>query len=431
MMRRILSSTLLLLSAATLMWGQSQIPGPIGGDASVPTFAGEAAQKNYLTANIRASAQVDDNALNDNRNKLTDVVSTFQPDIMWNLSRAHWQWMVDYSPGLAYSEEIPNYRSFSNALNSAFQMQVSSRLSFRVRDSFTRTSNPFVRLEQPTAVSTFGILDRPNHSLYGQPIQYSSEQVGADVDYLLGPHTTVGVSGTYAMVSYDNIYSASNTVQDINSTGARAYVSQKLSPVQSVGAAYSYQLVDSDPFGKTLVHGIMLFDTLQFKSNVSVSVFGGPQYVDQHLGSASPAYELRPGWSWMAGGSISWSVARTGFSASVARRVSDSGGLSGGALRLTDITAGVTRKLTKRWNGSANVGYSINSSDIGYLSNDVGYLSAGVGVSREIVRNFALDVRYWYSHQTNNQALAGTALLADHNRVSIGLSYSFSHALGR
>lgn len=431
MIGRPLTSMLLLLTAVLPSWAQSQLPSPVSGDFSSPTFAGETVKTNYITARFQASAQVDDNALNDNRNKVTDVISTFQPDFTWNLARAHWQWTVEYSPGLSYSQEIPNYRNYSNALNTTFQLQPTKRLNLRLRNSFTRTSDPFLRSEQPTTVPTFGVLDRPNPSLLGLPLQYTSEQVGVDATYAVGPHTTAGVSGNYSMVMYDGILSTSSFSRDTNGVGARAFVSQKLTPMQSVGVAYSYQMVDSGAFGRTLVHGIMLFHSLQLKNNISFSVYAGPQHIDIHPGPALPAYTLKPGWSWTAGGSVSWSGARTGLTASVAHRVSDGGALGGGAVRLTDVSGGVTRKLGKRWNADLNVGYSINSSDSGILSNDASFFSGGLGISRELLRNLAIDVRYWYSHQTGSQAALGNAVLADHNRVSVGVSYSFSHSLGR
>jgi len=413
-----------------LLRSQSGLPAPLTGNASRPTFSGESASKNILTTTLRVSTTVDDNAMNDNSNKITDSISRFDPTFAWNLSRRRWSLDTEYTPGFSYSIELPRYRTVSHALQNSLSIMLAQHLNLRLRNGFTRTSDPFDRVSQAQTVPGFGVLDGTNPSLFSRPTLSTSDQAGLDITYAPAAHTTVGLSGTYATTMYEDLVPGEIFNRDTQVASGRAFIDQKLSPRQSVSASYNYQVITSGVYGRTVTQTVLLFDSWQLNPKVSFSVFGGPQYTNVHYGSVLATVPLTTGWSWSAGGTVDWKGTMTALSGSVSRRVSDGGGL-GGAVQMTDFSGKVSRRIGKNWRTNFFASYTRNGSNgSSPLGRSINYFSGGVGVTRQIVRNLSFDARYWYSHEDQTTTVVPLGFLADHNRISIGLSYSFTHRLG-
>src|SRR5512141_1774359 len=88
------------------MWAQTGLPSPLTGNASLPSLSGESRANNTLTTTLRVSTEVDDNALNNNSNKITDSITRFDPSFAWDLSRKRWSFQTEYTPGISYSLEL-------------------------------------------------------------------------------------------------------------------------------------------------------------------------------------------------------------------------------------------------------------------------------------------------------------------------------------
>jgi hypothetical protein len=422
----------LLFVVSASAWSQSSVSGPLAGDAVRASYGDGAQAKNSLTTTISVSTHIDDNALNDNSNKLTDAITNFTPSFAWTLTRQRWTLDTEYTPSFSYSIELPRYNTVSHFLSNSLSLKLAQHVNLRLRNSFARTSDPFGRLSETQLVSGFGVLDRTNPALFGPPTLYTSEQAGLDLTYMPAAHTTVGVSGSYAVNYYDDLVASPIGNRDTHMASGRAFVDQKLSPRQSVSVAYNYQVVTSPSYGRTVSHSVLLFDNWTVNPKFNISVFAGPQYIDSHQIATGFVLPLRSGWSWSAGGTLSWSGAKTGVSVSAVRRVSDGGGI-GGAVQMTDFSGNVSQKIGKKWSANFFASYTLNGSNATGTSGNssLRYFSGGVGVNREIIRNLSFSAKYWYVHQSSDNAVPVNAILADHNRVDIGLSYSFSHPLGR
>jgi hypothetical protein len=412
------------------LWSQSGLPDPLSGNAMRPTFGGETKSTNTLTTTLRVSTDIDDNALNNNANKLTDYITRFDPNFVWNLSRRRWSMETDYTPGFSYSVELPRYRTFSHNLHNSLNLMLARHVNLQLRNAFIRTSDPFDRLSAFQSGPGFGVLDSTNPSYLGAPTLYTSNQSGLDLTYQPAAHTTLGVSGSYAIKTFDDLITNATYNRDTHVATGRVFANQQLSPRQSVGVSYDYSVITSGIYGRTVAHSILLFDSWQLNPKVSVSVFAGPQYTDVAYGSALSPVPLQSGWSYSAGGTLAWHGQRTGLTGSVVRRISDGGGL-GGAVEMTNITAGLSRKLGRDWTATLDGGYTINGSNaVANSYPSYSYLVAGAGISRRIGRNFSFDTRYAYSHDDRSVSSTPFGLLADHNRVSFGFSYTFSNRLG-
>lgn len=416
-----------------MLWSQSSVPAPLSGDAVRPTLTGESRATNTLTTTLRVSTEVDDNALNDNSAKLTDSITRFDPTFAWDLSRKRWSFQTEYTPGVSYSLELPRYRNVSHALRNSVNFGLAQHLNLRLRNSFRRTSDPFDSAGAFTDAQTvpaYGVLDSTNPSYLGRPTLLTSNQSGLDLVYQPAAHTTVGVSGSYAITMYEDLVPGATFNRDTHVASGRAFVDQKLSPRQSVSVAYNYSVITSAAFGRTVAHSVLLFDSWTLNPKVSLSVFAGPEYTDVHYGSVLSPIALEPGWGWSAGGTLAWHGEKTGLSGNVVRRISDGGGL-GGAVQMTNVSAILSRKLGKAWNATLNAAYTLNGSNTFASSQGaISYVTAGGGLSRRIGKNFSIDGRYAYTHQDRSSTTTPFGFLADHNRFSVGLSYTFSNRLG-
>ena len=418
------------LWAQSQSWSPDNLPAALAGNGGRTSFSGDKASTNTLTTRVRVSAEVDDNALNTTANKTTDEITRLDPTLIWNLSRARWSVDTEYTPGFSYSLELPRYRSVSHSLTNSLNFRLAQHLNLRLRNTYRKTSDPFDQIAQSQTVPGFGVLDQINPTLQNRPTLYTSDQAGFDLTYAPAAHTTVGLSGNYATTMYEDLTTGLNFDRDTQIGGGRVFIDQKLSPRQSVSVSYSYQIIAAGVYGRTATQTVLLYDNWQLSHNVNFSVFGGPEYSDVTPGFLSSTIPLANGWSWSAGGTLGWSGAKTSITGSVVRRVSNGAGF-GGAVEMTDFSGRVQRRLGKRWQAGFFTQYTMNGSG-GFSSGgrSINFFSGGVNISREIVRNLSFDAKYWYSHQDQFSNIVPLGNIADHNRVSIGLSYSFSHRMG-
>ena len=128
---------------------------------------------------------------------------------------------------------------------------------------------------------------------------------------------------------------------------------------------------------------------------------------------------------------MGWNGVLTGMSVNVVRRVSDGGGL-GTAVQLTDVSGNFSRRLAKRLRVNLSGGYSLNDYNVigGTGTGSATYVNGAAGFNYEIAHNLSLGTTYWYVHQTMGQGVLPLAA-ADHNRVEVGLRYTFARVLGR
>lgn len=428
MSSRTIRTVLFIAIACPALWSQSALPDPLSGNAMQPTLSTEVPANNTLTTTLHVVTEVDDNALNQNTNKITDSITRFDPNFVWNLSHARWSLDTDYTPGFSYSVEVPTYRTFTHSLNNTLLLMPAKHVTVRFKNSFLRSADPFDTLN--ASRPNQGLLDATNPSYLGLPTLLTREQAGMDLTYQPAAHTTLGVSGTYAMDTYDDLASVTAYDRDTRSVGGRAFIDQKLSARQSVSVSYDYDVITSRAFGRTVTDSILLFDNWQLNPKFKLSVFAGPQYADVHNGNTASPVPLESGWSWSAGGTLGWHGEKTGLTGSLVRRVSDGGGL-GGAVEMTSVTAALDRKVSKDWHLVLNSSYTINGSNgsIG-AGQGITYLIASGEISRQIGRNFSIDAQYSYVRQDQTSTIAPLGFLADHNRFTVGFSYKFARRIG-
>lgn len=424
MRRKYTVTAFAILALIPAAWCQSPVPAPLSGDQGSPRFSGESEPRNVLTVNLGVSSRFDDNALNDDQNKVSNFVYRFAPQLIWDISRARWRFSVDSLTSLSHSNRVSTYGGVAENLIVNFGFNPTPRLSFRVRNNFNISTDPFDRFP---STSVPGIGDQPNQSILGPPTERKMEQVGADVTYQFGPRTNLGVSGTFSMTFYDREASLPSFVHsDTYRTSGRAFVSHQISPRHTSSLSYDLQrFTFSSGVGAT-THSINYFHTVSLTPRMQVSLWAGPEYLRSSTGF--PLLPVTGTWSWTGGASYQWSHNRTGITASVVRGVSDGGGL-GFIVENVSTSVALRQQLSRRWVTSVSVSYNVNDSVSAFGNADTRYFSGNASLTRMITPHLQLTLDYWRARQWSSTDL-GVPVPNNHNRAAISLRYSFSRPIG-
>lgn len=435
--------TILRFSALTLLAGglvaaaQTIAPVPANGGAAAVTNAAEVPPSNYVRWGARVSTSFDDNALNTPTSPVRDDISTFEPWMTWSITRPRSQWTLDYRPSFTYSLNIPNYSLQSQAVGTDVLTRISKRLSLRLRETFARSSNPFDWLQQSSAVGAPPATLQVNPTLVGVPMLRTTNSGGADFLYALGPHSSLGVGGIYSTESFKPLDPATalGFLQDQQSASGHIYYSRQFTRHQWTGVQFTYDDLKSFSGAmRTQVQSMVYSHTVSLTNQVTISGFAGPQHSRTVLSSSllpvgAPTSDASS-WTWSAGGNLSWKGAHTQVSGGFYQQISDGAGYLG-TVRLRALSAGLDRQLSAGSNVHLAVQYNTNDP-IGSvrLFPSLNYLSVVAGYSRRLAAHLVIDATYWRGQQSAN-VLLPNGLGIMNNRVSVGLSYEFSHPIGR
>jgi hypothetical protein len=205
-----------------------------------------------------------------------------------------------------------------------------------------------------------------------------------------------------------------------------------------VGMDYLVQNIEFGPASRTLVQSALFSFARQFSPSVSLSVFGGPQYLqlDEQFSLPLGSLAFQPPfsstqWNWAAGGALTKRLDNIVFQLTAQHEVTNGGGLLGAVVN-SSIGATVRHRLARDWDVIWTAGYADNASLDSTISHG-GYrsLNAGVGVQRTLTEKLSLGFRYDFVHQGGT---GQSPLLGNFNRDlwSVQLSYRFREiALGR
>jgi hypothetical protein len=156
---------------------------------------------------------------------------------------------------------------------------------------------------------------------------------------------------------------------------------------------------------------------------VSVTVFGGPQYLHT-IGQVSPGASLKGNFQPSGGGSITKQVRKTAFDLSFQRSVSNGAGLYASAIN-TMATLGVRRRLVGRWQVTLQGGVARIDTSLYKLTNEkTDAFNGGISINRPVLRGSLFHVSYFTWHQTSSGNLPNPFNLG-RNQVAVGIDYQF------
>lgn len=263
-----------------------------------------------------------------------------------------------------------------------------------------------------------------------------TENGSLEVDGELGPHTTVGLSGSYLSRDFTSVTSTAVPLINSRMVLGRGWFAHQISPRNTVGVMYSAQKLQLQRVTEASTFTHTIFATYQFQvtPRQKLQLFGGPEYSQLHdqlvldLGLFVLQIPIRTAhWSEAGGASYSWQGERTHASATFLRTISDGGGILGVA-RVTSVAVEVGRQLDANWDASIGSSYIVSRTLL--VSQNGQYRTAVVTVdlSRRLTRDISLETAYQFITQNEGQLVG---LPVDHNRVFVRLNFDFKRMLGR
>src|SRR5262249_3539600 len=278
---------------------------------------------NVLRMGMRISTDFDDNALNSNQDRQSNLVASIQPRLGWRVSGARLDWNADYTPGISRSQNFSAYDSFSHVFESAFQLKLTKRLRIRLHESFLKTTNPFEQLRASESATGSALRGAPNDTLPATSAEVRTEQASFGMVYIASAHSTAGIVGEFFGARY-NLQPAvpllNQVLQNSTSVGGHLYYSRQVTRHQWTGLDYHVQkLVFNSDQSSLLAHSLAYIHTIALSRPMSLSFFFGPeQSVTENMAGALPLSlslaRHQSTWRFSGGVTTEWSGMRTGVS---------------------------------------------------------------------------------------------------------------------
>ncbi len=410
-------------------------PVPVSSLQMPLSFSSEAERSNYVRGGLQLGASYDDNVLTQPTGHIDDVSYLISPSIEIGLTRERWNWNFGYSPGFTLNQRVVERNQAAHSLHMLFDYRLSPHVTAQIHENFEKSNSLFSGMfGSPSAEP--GPLQRPNTTSITPIANRTGNTSGLDLIYQFSASSLVGVSGNYYFVNYD-APTASNPIGyvliDSRSWGGNAFYAHRFANHHWAGVTHNFQRLLFDPGYRTDVNRTLLFYTLPIGSEVTFSVWAGPEYrttvLPAGVGATSvTSYQNR--WDAAGGAELAWQGKRTGARLNYLRQTSDGGGLAQ-AVSLQQVGGELTERLTKRWTAITSLGYA-KDKPLTAVSGLPPYRSwiGSVGLGYELRDNLVLNLSYGRDQLQYEYALS-PAVSANRNRAWISISYSFARPLGR
>ena len=426
-----------VLCGSCLVAQEPLIPSQLG----TAPLTNEAVRSNVLDYGSTFSGSFDDNVTNPKNPAVgeTNATATIQPWARLSVDRSRWTSSLYYGPAFTYSSNISAYNNTSHATSAEFKYNFTQRLWFVTRGSFSMTSGPYESFLANTQLPTLGLLNQPNSSAIGANIESRTGQSQGDLVYLLGPHTSVGVGGTFTDLRYKTI--GDNTLANAFAQRSRgwsghAFYSHQLTMRYGLGLQYTAQNSTSTSApGKfsSLSHQILGSLNIAVRPSIQLSFFAGPEIsqIDDILSTVTGPVALHTNRSSVAGGSsLAWRGEHNGMSLSFVQRVNDPGISGGGAVSMRTVNLDLQRRITKLSTLNVFGNYTSNNQlDPLSVAPLVDSASAGLSVSKVITPHLSLQVSGFRQQFLGNSSVRFGQ--RSHDVASVSLSYTFQAPIGR
>jgi len=409
------------------------VPAIVGGFAPTLAFSSAADRANLLSLGLNVGGSYDDNALITPTDAISNWSYSIFPNISIQQTRNRLRWDLAYAAGFTVNEGFSANNQGSHDLTLNVLYRLSPHVNLILSDHFTVTSGIF---EQLGSNST----PQPGSSgaASGTAILPLSNQLNNSTSALLGyqfsANDAVGVSGTYFLANFRDVPADSTQLLDTRSAQAAGFYTHRVTPRNWAGVSYRFQrLMFTEGSGETLIHSILLFDTITLPGKVSISFFAGPESVEvtSPLVGAPVSSTEGKQWSAAAGASFNWTGQRTSLFGDFVRRTNDGGGLQGPTQSIS-VNGGVRQRMGRSWTLSATGGHGKNDSLTESPSTppSIQFTSLSASIERKIRESISLLAGYSHEIQ-KGQDFALPDENAHRNRVWFSVSYSFARPLGR
>ncbi len=406
-------------------------PSFLTGDRPSLTFTSEVEANNLISGGLQFAGTYDDNVFPIGSSRQSDLSYLVAPSLELRRSTARWQSRMAFYPGFTVQQKYGERNQSAYNLDFDTTLQASPHVAVRVRDYFDRATSLFAGLLDNSLSPGFDPARVGNQVGITPLATHTGNNSAADVNYRFGKNSVMGVGATYYFENYGDAGASSPALVDTRSFSAGSFYAHQLDNQQWAGASYNFQRLNFEPGSRTTVQRFLLFYAVPVAQQVTLSLWGGPQYTTSGFSGGTAASVASP-WSGAGGVSLAWQGQRTSLSAEFNREISDGGGLAQ-AVTLQQVNAEVRRRLSQRW--TMNLGMSYGDSDPLLSQAGSGYgrvrtLSVMAGLERVVNNHLRILMQYGRDRQEYDKAVR-VLPNTNRNRAWATVSYTFTRPLGR
>ena len=403
-------------------------PAVYGSGVQTPLrYAGETAQANQLSLSIGASTFYDDNVFARNSQRLSDEAVSFDPHLTLSRQTENLTISFDYLPYFLLYRQTDQLDRLNHVAGLNMTYRLGSHFNLGLHDTFSYQNGVFQSLTGQQIMSGLGSPTALNQTILPYTIRTLSNTSGLDLTYVKSQRTSLTLTGGYNQQKFGSQVVAGEPLY--NSNGL------------SGGFQYKYSITEHTSFGLLLLHqdstfrGSQVFgNNLRFQiesafvsvgsrlsPTVTVTIFGGPEYVRIISGSALHAGTTGQ-FQGAGGGSITKEVKKFALDVSAQRTVASGNGLYT-LVKSTTASFGVRRRLVGRWEANLQGGAArADTSLLQFASGRTDGLTGVFGLNRPLSRGSVFHISYDTAHQLSKGTLPISSTF-DRNRVAIGIDY--------
>lgn len=408
-------------------------PPPIlNGQGPSLLFQGEKEPRNSVSGGVSFT----DAFTNNMYMSSTDTESTFsymlQPYIRVAQSNPRLNWDASFQAGFFFYQHLGNQNQWSKNAAVDLSYRLTERLTLRLSNTFSDTSGLFSTSNPvTTAPSNAGVGEESTNSLLLPAVQRTVENTSlAELSYQFSPGSAAGVRGSFSLFNYpgSSADSSFGPLYDSRTYSVEAFYNQRLSARQWLGTSVGVQRIDTQPStGYTNTATVLFYYGLDFRPNVTLSLFAGPEYNDTSplpgtVGANGVFYGSQ--WAPALGATFNWQGESTSVAAQYSRQVSNGGGLFS-AVTLQQENVSLRSQLTERQ--AVIVGFAYFDNQPLNTGQSYSGVSASVNLEHLLTRNLVL--RLGYARQ--RQELPSTQNTVSTNLAWASVAYNFMHPFGR
>ena len=409
---------------------QMEIPPPVS-DKGYPTALGAEVRSNYLRVGLAEETAYTDNFFTGvGGGSIAETTFSVLPSVAYDINTFRQHMTVASSPGFTFYSPSSALNEVDNSAAINYDCRVTPRTKFNVNDEFEDSSTSFGSTD---AASNGVVSGAPESSTPGvtQPFaKRLTNSAGAEFSGQTGTNTMIGASGLSTVLHYPDP-SQTAGLYDSSSRGGAVFYIHRITMAQYYGAYFQYLDMLAYPVGETSTtqtQTVMGYYTLYLKSQLSLSVSGGPQHYQTTL---TPQPTIT-GWGPSVLASLGGQGKHISPAVSYSQSVTGGGGLLG-AFHTRSAIASVRWQISRTWEVSAHGAYSINKSvsPILFSLTQSGHSVSG-GSTLDYVINERMRVRAGYErlHQSYDN-IPSIASNPDSDRETISLIWQFMRPLGR
>lgn len=400
-----------------------ETPAPVSIESATVQLGAEA-RRNVLRGDLAVSGSYIDN-LYAGSGYGTNAESTYSvfPRITYNWSTPTQTRAFSYSPGFTFYEPTSSLNQVSQIATAAFRIRPAEYVSISVNDQFGDTTNggPQGYSSNAAASSTPALV--PAYA------QLMSNEARGELTVQTGVNTIIGGSGLVTILHYPNP-SQTQGLYDSGSRGASAFIGQRISRDQTLGAEWTYADYLAYPNHSTQqvqTHAFLAFYSLSSERHLSLSVAAGPQ---SYRITESPSISILS-WGPNVSASIGWHALHSGVLLSYQRATTGGGGMLG--VFTNDSAVLSTRwQMSQTWTVGIGAAYTNQHNPELSVRNSMrgGHLVSGsASLDHAMTQRISIHFQYDRSHQVYNGIPSITAN-PDSNQGTASLVWHFTRPLG-